>query len=234
MLVSDLIKILQRESSETQDDTGYNNLVLSWVQDAITEFGNLTDWKYFQSVIPITTVIGTRVYSLPVEHRDIRALLFPVGRLGSIDYMDLWRLKERSIDILESGVPRFWYFEDVINDPAPTNNKLLRIGLWPVPNSVIVLSAHTQLDPSQLLLTDILPVQNNILPAIKHKVRFYSAMDDNDSDRAIIHAQNFENEINRLRAKEHTVRDNLRVLSVTDIPVRRPRLVQLDPDHFRN
>lgn len=234
MLVSDLIKVLQREASETQDDTGYNNLVLSWVQDAITEFGNLTEWKYFQRVTPVTTVIGQRIYGLPVDHRDIRALLFPTGRLGSVDYFPLWRLKERSIDINETGTPRHWYFEDLINDPTPTNDKVLRIGLWPVPNAIINLSAHTQIDPAQIQLTDIVPIPNGTIPAIKHKVRFYSAMDEKDSDAAIIHAQNFENEISRLLAREHKIADDVRTFSVTDIPVSRPRLVGLDPDHFRN
>lgn len=236
MLVSEFLTTIQRDASETQDDTGYNNLCLSWLQEALTEFGNSTNWKHFQRVTPIDTVVGQRLYELPVDHLDIRAWVTE-DNSSRLDYMPLRRIKERRQNIFLSGTPRLWYFEDLVEDsttPTPFDDMVIRVGVWPVPTSVISYQVFTQVAPDKLNITSILPVTSNIIPLLKHKLRYHMAMDDKDADEATIHLQLYANALSDMKEREHTVIDNYRVLAENDVPRYRGRYARLDPSHFRN
>jgi hypothetical protein len=236
MLVSEFLTTIQRDASETQDDTGYNALCLSWLQEALTEFGNATNWKHFQRITIVTSIIGTRVYELPIDHLDIRAWLTS-DNSQRLEYMPLERIKARYTNIFQSGSPRFFYFEDLVADtttPIPFDEMVLRVGMWPVPSAIVAYSVFTQVAPDKLTTTQVLPVTSNIIPLLKHKMRYLMAMDDEDADAAGIHLQLYQNSLNDMKEREHTVIDHYRCLSDNDVPNYRGQLVRFDPSRFNN
>lgn len=234
MLVSEFITTVQREASETQDDTGYNALCLSWLQDAIVEFASETTWKHFQGSQLMSTIPNQRLYDLMLNHLDIRSITSGDG-VKRIDYLPLERIRSRGLNIFQTGPPQLFYFEDLLNENIDSpEDMVVRIGFYPVPVSVEDYQIFTELVPANLSLDSILPVTRDIIPSLKHKVRYYIAMDDDDADRATINLQLYQNAVNLLKDKEHTVGDDHRVLAETDIPSTRRRLARLDPNHFSN
>jgi len=234
MLVSEFLTTIQREASEVQDDTGYNALCLSWLQDAIIEFASETTWKHFQGSQLMSTLPNQRVYDLMLNHLDIAAITSADG-LKRITYLSKERLRVRNVNLFQTGLPRYFYFEDLLNENIDSpEDMVVRIGLYPIPIAVEDYQIFTELVPAKLSTTSILPVTQNLIPCLKHKVRYYLAMDNEDADAATIHIQLYQNAVERLKMKEHSIRNDRRVLSETDIPSRRTRLVRLDPDHFSN
>jgi hypothetical protein len=234
MLVSEFIRTIQRDASETQDDTGYNNLCLSWLQDAITELANETTWKHFQASQLMSTIPNERIYDLMLNHLDIRAIISGDGN-KRIQYMSLNILRARRLNLFQTGTPKYFYFEDVLNEnvDSPTD-VVIRIGMYPVPTVVEDYQIFTELTPASLSTSSILPVTNNLIPCLKHKMRYYIAMDDEDGDAATIHLQLYQNAVNLLKQKEHTIQSANLVLVDNDIPSYRGRFAQFDPDHFHN
>lgn len=234
MLVSALITELLRENSETQQDTGFNNTVLSWVRDAIIDVGNRTEWRYLQSTKSITTVAGTREYDLDVNTDDIISIEDETnGR--KIPYLALWRITEQGGKLADTGDVKYWYYSSTGNEPGGTpDDKITKIGLWKVPNSVVTLKLYIRLGLAQITTSSIIPFPDRCIPAIKHKVRSNFALFDKDADAASIHLQLFEREIELLVSRERTKNDSVRTLQATDIPRSRARFAGLDPDHFRN
>ncbi len=234
MLVSEFITTIQRDASETQDDASYNALCLSWLQETIIEFANETTWKHFQGSQLMSTIGNQRVYDLMLNHLDIRSIVSGDG-LKEITYLPLERLRSRRMNIFQTGPPRFFYFEDLLNENIDSpEDVVVRIGMYPVPTEVEDFQIFTELVPSNLSDSSILPVTQNLIPALKHKMRYYLAMDDEDADAATIHLQLYQNSIGLLKQKEHTIRGDYRVLADNDVPTYRGRLVRLDPSHFNN
>lgn len=236
MLVSELIISLQREASETQNDTGFNALYLSWVQDALNDFANETDWRFFQSVNPFNTIASTAIYNLPATHKDVRSIVGPSPTIRKLDYMAIQDLQARQIDILQTGTPSHYYYVKglYLSADSPYDSLGLQIGLWPIPVAVESFTAYTMVSPNQLAVDDVVPVFDNHITTLKHRVRYYIAADEKDTDLMQIHNQAFQQELQRIARNERTKRDNNRRMQVTDIEGRSRKFVQLDPNHFHN
>lgn len=235
MLISELRRQLQREASETEQDDGYNLLVLSWIQDALYDFGNETDFRYFNSETPITTVIGDSTYSLPATHQDIRAIQGVSPGQRKLEYLPQEKILQRQLDLTQTGIPTYYYYKRGLYDSmAPVDMLTFEIGLWPVPVAIESLVVYTMVSPPTLVDDSIVPVVDSHIPCLKHRVRYYIALDDKDTEIAMVHDAAFRQELNRLGRKERAKRDNHRRLGVTDIPERTKRYAQLDPSHFHN
>lgn len=234
MLVSEFITTLQREASEAQDDTGFNNLVLSWVKDAITEFCNETEWKYFQNTSILTTTATVRTYALPLYANDIRGIEYP-NNGGKLDYVPFASLQGSNSSIIgTTGRPTHWYLEGIDDDQVVLTEKSIQIGLFPVPNSTINFVVFQENDPSALLLTDLMPVTNQAILALKHRVRYYFAMNDKDAASARMHDRLYEKEKENLQYKEHKKTDSRMQMKENDVSRRSRGRFWRDPNHFHN
>lgn len=234
MLISDLITTLQREASETQDDDAYTALVLSWVQDAVNDIGEATDWKFFQATTPVNTIIGTHTYQLPASHKDIRFVEGGNGR--RLEYFAPERLMDRAINLSLPGTPDAYFYANGQTDIASSayDSVAFQVRLWPVPTAVETLTFYTQVSPRQLALTDMVPVTDDMITLVKHRVRYYILFDDKDYDGADRADKDYMRALDRKISKNAAQRDRYIRLAVTDVPSRQRRFARNDPNHFRN
>jgi len=228
MLVSDLATILIREQGESQEDTGYVDTVASWIDDAISEIGRITEWKLHRNVFTIPLVAGQQIYDLGPDVKDVKWIR-SLSDNQPIVYVDDERIIYGGVDMLMQGTPRYFSYA------PPVSSDSFAIQLFPVPSNSINIAIGAYLQPAAVVTNDTIPMHRQMLPIIKDRVRAFMLEHDKDYDGADRKYQAFVrglNDIMNAEIKKHT---NYLTMQVRDIPLRTGdrRLAKLDPAHFR-
>ena len=239
MTATDLATILMREMDESTDDDEMLTTVIGWISDALDEVSSACDWRIFKSIFPFSTQINVPTYDLDASLIDIRSIRF-VDTDEPIHYKDDPRLHSMSINLEEVGKPRDWFFDSQDDDPATpiSAQPVIKIRFFPIPDAIYDLTISAQKHPIITPLTALqsIPLRQEMLLAVKDKVRYYICMDDKDYEGADRYKRDFDNRLLDMVAKEES-KPGARELrmQVTDIaPSGMNQDVRFDPSHFHN
>jgi len=231
MTLNDLALNLMIESSESTDDTDKLNVVLGWINDAISEIASLSEWKFFTKEYPLNTIQGVATYVLPAEALDLKYIRIPADDL-EIEYIDPQRLVVAGYDIEQQSRPDYWWYQDanIATDDAP-----LTIKLSPVPDAIYALEAPYFFHPSTLTGTDKLPVPRDKVLVIKNRVRAYQKMMEKEYEAFDRQYQIFQSSLQAALLSDRKKHARSLTLQPRDIPSSSHRkFARLDPNHYRN
>src|SRR4030095_3797951 len=231
--VNQLALELIRAHGEDAGDADYVLTVEQWIRDALDELGLETNWRVFQDVSTLATVASTRVYKLPFNVRDINYIRDPATETDLV-YYDKARLSMLNMDLENVSRPQFWYYEELALDTVPNPDEYVyQIGFHPIPDAIYTYDVGSQINPSGLLTSSIIPLVGDILFALKAGVRAYMYMDDENINMAIVWRQMFTTNIAKLRVRDNNKINDKPVLQNRDLSNRTERrLARLDPQHF--
>lgn len=224
---------LIREQDEASDDSDYVATVEQWIQDAIDEFASAADWRLFKETISLSTVASTDTYELPFRVAEIRSMRF-VDTDEEITYIAPERLVGVVEDFEREAKPQFWCWSK--NNEADDPN-VYEIRLIPIPDDVYSIEyfadIHPTTDVSSSPSSTVLPLHQEFIIAIKHRVRAYMLAYDNDYDGHDRYLQMFFSKVEQMKAKENSPRANWARMQVRDLSrAGDRRLARLDPQHF--
>lgn len=239
MTATDLATILMREMDESTDDVEMLTTVIGWISDALDEVSSACDWRIFKSIFPFSTQPNVATYSLDASLIDIRSIRF-VDTDEPIHYKDDPRLHAMSMNLEEVGKPRDWFFDSQDDDPATAipAQPIIKIRFFPIPDDFYSITISAQKHPIVTPLTALqaIPLRQEMLLAVKDKVRWHIAMDDKDYEGADRYGLAFVNRLADMVAKEES-KPGARELrmQVTDVaPSGMNQDVRFDPSHFHN
>jgi hypothetical protein len=232
--VNQLALELIRAHGENSGDANYVLVVEQWIRDALDELGLETNWRIFQDVATLATVASTRVYKLPFNVRDINYIRDPATETDLV-YYDKARLSMLNMDLENVSRPQFWYYEELALDTVPNPDEYVyQIGFHPIPDAIYNYDIGSQINPSGLLTSSIIPVVGDLLFALKAGVRAYMYIDDENPQMALLWRQMFTTNIAKLRIRDNNKINDKPVLQNRDLSNRTERrLARLDPNHFR-
>jgi hypothetical protein len=234
MTVSDLALTLMAEQDEASDNTDFKTVVESWISDAVDELLSATDWRIFKTIFTLNTVASQANYELTQDVMDIRNIRF-TDTDETIDYIDEPRLYHVSSDLEEEGKPRVWFFNNADDDAAEQPQFV--ITFVPIPDAIYELQITAQkhiIVP--LVSANEIPLRQEMLLAVKNRVRAYILASDKDYEGSTTYLQMFYKQVDDMIKKESTrpAARHIR-LQVTDIVGNTGRRSPiLDPSHFSN
>jgi hypothetical protein len=233
--VNDLAQNLMREQDEATDNTEMVDTVESWISDAVDELASACDWRIFKVIFPLSTVASQPDYELDAQYNDIRSIRF-VDTDETIDYIDEPRLYHVSTDIEETGKPRVWFFNSADDDVGQQPQFVITLN--PIPDAIYSLQVSAQKHPliAPIGSTTDIPLRQEMLLAVKNRVRAYILASDKDYEGSTTHLQMFYKQVDDMIKKESTRPAARHVrLQVTDIVGNTGRRHPiLDPSHFSN
>lgn len=231
MTLTELAQELLRASNESLDDSDGLLVTEQWIRDALDEYALETNWRAFVTSSSLPTVATSRVYTLPINVRDVRYIRIPASE-KIIEYIEKERLAEFSQDLERIGTPDFWYYEDEAAIVPP--NVTYRIGFQPVPDAIYPLDVQYNIVPARLLSMDTIPLQNDAILPLKFLVRAYMAFDDEDFDKADRLYQRYAGAVDKLLRRENNNFAKKGRFQQRDIPTRASdrKYARLNPDHF--
>jgi hypothetical protein len=147
-LINATQKRLRETTTSTVDATKYSTLVAAFVNDAKTIVESAWDWSQNRSVITVTTVADTQVYSLTGAGQDPEVL----GAWNDTQNAILPKRQEllskhlEFSQVAQDGTPEWWTFKG--NDGTDA-----QITVWPNPNAVDDLKFWVYNVQAELVLT---------------------------------------------------------------------------------
>src|SRR5215475_3719530 len=231
--VNQLALELIRAHREDSSDANYVLTVEQWIRDALDEFGLETNWRAFQTTSTLVTVASQLVYKLPFAVRDIRFIRDPATETNLV-YLTQERCALLNFDLENVSRPQFWGYYDLLLDTVPNPDEYTyEIFLHPIPDTIYNYNIGYQINPANLITSDIIPLLRDHLFTIKAGVRAYMCMEDKDYDGAQAWRAIFERNISKARIRENTKLNDSPQMQIRDIPNRTDRrLARLDPNHF--
>jgi hypothetical protein len=182
----------------------------------------------------LNTVASQANYELTQDVMDIRNIRF-TDTDETIDYIDEPRLYHVSSDLEEEGKPRVWFFNNADDDAAEQPQFV--ITFVPIPDAIYELQITAQkhiIVP--LVSANEIPLRQEMLLAVKNRVRAYILASDKDYEGSTTYLQMFYKQVDDMIKKESTrpAARHIR-LQVTDIVGNTGRRSPiLDPSHFSN
>lgn len=230
MTLNALALEMMKAHHEDSADTNYVAVVEQWIRDALAELALVTSWRAFVLNGTLNTSNSTRVYTLPVDVRDIKLIRNPATEQTLI-YKTKEFLAEYGFDLEEVGKPDFWYFEDKdVTVPADVKYK---IGFYPVPDGDYAFDVQYDVNPATIASGSHLPIQSDMITVLKYCVRSYMYLDDNNLAMADAYYQRFRGNARLLVGRENRKSSEFTRLLPTDLPHRSDRrFARLDPNHF--
>ncbi len=227
------LKILT-EQDEASDNSEMVSLVETWIDDAVDEIASACNWKFFQQVDSLSTVVSQQAYALAQNVIDVRSIRF-LDTDEPIDYMDIMTLTNIAENFENTGKPRYWFYLE----PTPGTDELIKnIGFSPIPDAIYPLRLHVQVHPTTTILAtaDNVPFRKEVILAIKHRVRAYILMNDKDYEGARFYLQAFYDKLEKMIAMENKgPQAQMLVMQPRDLANQNDRrYARLDPSHFRN
>ena len=236
---SALADILMRENDESTDNSELKDTFISWISDAIDEVSYAYDWKENKVIFPFST---TALQSTDVMHAslsDIRSIRF-VDTDEEIHYKDDPRLFMNGADLEETGKPRDWFFDSQDDDPATaiSAQAVIKIRWHPIPDAIYPLTISAQKHPLVAEITSgaNIPLRQEMILAVKDRVRAYSLANDKDYEGSNSYLQLFYNRLNEMIGRESLKPSGRQMrMQVTDIvPSTSNRGPFFDPSHYSN
>lgn len=237
MTVDALATSLLREQDEASDNAEMVTQCIDWISDAVDELSSACDWKIFKVIFPLNTAVATPTYSLHASVNDIRDIRF-VDTDEPITYVDEPRLFGIAANLEEEGKPRNWFIDSQDDDASTAipAQPVIKIRFHPIPDAIYPLMVSAQRHPiiTPLVTTDAIPLRQEMLLAVKHRVRAYILANDKDYEGMNTYLQMWYDLVNKMIADE-TSKPGARMLVMQPRDVDESfsdRLVRLDPSHF--
>lgn len=229
MTVNDLALVLMREQDEATDDANFVTVVETWIQDALDEFSSAAEWRLFRNTVVLPTVASQSTYALSANVREIRSIRFQDTN-ETIEYVDSPRLFSIAEDLENLGKPQFWFWKSSTVAADPIYN----IQLVPIPDGIYSLELLAVFHPTLSPLTSaLIPLQQEMILALKYRVRAYLLARDKDYDGSNSNLQLFYGKVDQMMQRENAPKANNIRMQVRDISNSSDRrLARLDPDHF--
>lgn len=223
---------LMTERGDQTDDAGQVTVVEKRINDAMDEVAAVTGWDIFKTRDTFNTAAGTAQYNMPAGLREIIQLRYTADG-EPITMLTTQEAARRGIRLEESGKAQAWLQDGYVQSGS---DRLFRIRLWPVPNAILEVEREYYYNPSDVASASHLPVQDNIIVAIKHHVRAAMSVNDERFEEATYHRTKFDQILGRLIKQEHSKVAQKIVLAEVDLAnVRRragPRLPGNYPDRW--
>lgn len=224
----DLIK----ERGDQSDDANFVAVVETRINDAMDEIAAYTGWNVFHARDTFSTQVGVAQYNMPAGLREIIQLRYTADG-WPIPLLTVQEAARRGVKLEESGKAQAWLEDGHIQVGS---DNLYRIRLWPVPSAILTIEREYYYNPADVASTSQLPVQDNLIVAIKYHVRARMAMYDERFDEADRHLNSFTTILDRLIKQEQSKVSHKVVLQEVDLTgVRRrrgPRLPGNYPDQW--
>ena len=234
MTVNELALVLMRETDEATDNTEMVTTVESWISDAVDEVAGAADWKLYKRTDSLTTTASDNTYSLEEDVKDVRSIRH-VDTDEPIDYQDEASLAGVAEDFENTGKPRWWFF---IEPTDGTEQLVKNIGFSPIPDDAYDIQINVNYHPliQPLITSNNIPIRQEAIIAIKHRVRAYILMNDKDYEGAKMYLQMFYEKLKEMIAKENkTPSAQILRMQPRDLSNQNDRRnARLDPSHFRN
>lgn len=237
MTINQLALVLMADQDEASDNTDLVSVIESWISDAIDEISSATDWISLKSIFSLNTVASQATYTLDSSIKDIRSIRF-TGTDEEITYVDEPRLFSIASDLEQLAKPRFWFFDSQSTNPADAipAQPPLKIRFHPIADTVypLMVSARKHALIAPISGSAVIPFRQEMIPAIKDRVRAYILGNDKDYEGMQVYLQMFYDKVNKLVAKEESKPGaNYLVMQPRDVwGADIGKLVQLDPSHF--
>lgn len=237
MTNNELALNLMREQDEATDNAEMVATVESWIADALDEFASAYDWRIFKGVVSKTLTASNPFLELDSDIIDVRGIRF-VDTNEPIDYFDEQNLYRIAEDLETTGKPFAWFFADALEKAGTSNQKVYQLRFVFIPDANYAIELNVNKFPTLVSLASAseIPLRQEMLLAIKDRVRAYILMNDKDYEGANTYLQLFYARVEKMIAKENT-QPSARMLrmEVSDISNSRTRhRPLLDPAHFRN
>jgi hypothetical protein len=219
------------ERGDQTDDAGQVTVVEGRINDALDEIAAFTSWNVFHARDTFNTQIGVAQYNMPAGLREIIQLRYTDN--GEPLFMStIQELARLGIKLEDSGRAQAWLEDGHLQSGS---DNLYRIRLAPVPESVLTIEREYYYNPSDVASMSHLPVQDNLVVAIKHHVRSAMSVNDERFEEASYHRRSFEQILDRLLKQEQRKVASFTALRRVDLAKTRGwRGPQFDGSHYRN
>src|SRR5262249_17755316 len=218
------------ERGDQTDDASFVAVIEKRINDAMDEVAAVTGWNVFHTRDTFNTAASTPTYDMPAGLREIIQLRF-TDNGEPIPLLSIQEAVRRGIKLEDSGRPQAWLEDGHFQSGA---NNLYRIRLWPVPASVLTIERHYYFNPADVASASHIPIQDNLIVAVKHHVRAAMSVNDERFDEASYYRRAFEQILERLVKQEQGKVSQKVILREVDLSgVRRrrgPRLPGNYPD----
>lgn len=237
MTINQLALVMMQEQDEATDNTDLVTVVESWISDAIDEISSATDWSTFKSIFILNTIASQSTYTLDSSIKDVRSIRF-TSTDEEITYVDEPRLFSIAVDLEMLAKPRFWFFDSQSTNPSDAipAQPPLKIRFYPIPDTAyaLMVSARKHALIAPIASSSVIPFRQEMIPAIKDRVRAYILANDKDYEGMQTYLQMFYDKVNKLVAIESSKPGaNYLVMQPRDIGrAAVGKLVGLDPSHF--
>lgn len=212
----DLIK----ERGDQSDDANFVAVVETRINDAMDEIAAYTGWNVFHARDTFNTQVGVAQYNMPAGLREIIQLRYTADG-QPLPLLTIQEAARRGIRLEESGKAQAWLEDGHIQVGA---DNLYRIRLWPVPSAILTIEREFYYNPADVASMSHLPVQDNLIVAIKHHVRARMALYDERFDEADRYQNAFTQILDRLIKQEHSKASQKVTLQEVDLSgIRRRR-----------
>jgi hypothetical protein len=229
--VNSIALALMLERGDQTDDAGQVAVIEGRINDALDEIAAFTGWNVFHARDTFNTSIGVAQYNMPAGLREIIQLRYT--DTGEPIFMStIQELARLGIKLEDSGRAQAWLEDGHVQSGS---DNLYRIRLAPVPESVLTIEREFYYNPSDVASASHLPVQDNLITAIKHHVRAAMSVNDERFEEASYHRRSFEQILDRLLKQEQRKVASFTALRRVDLANTRGRRGPIfDPGHFRN
>jgi hypothetical protein len=218
--------------TEMGEDTSNSSLVTqfeAWTQRVYEEVSRYAIWKFSRQSEDLTTVASQAEYSI-----DINAMAITAARIDPdddpIDFKSKEEMIKKGFDMEETGEPRFWYHAGF--DQTTGKNK---IGLWPIPSSIMTIELVQFGQPIALATGDNIPLPQEFMSVVHSGVKALNLGNEKDYEGQKIEFANYRDQLERLRLRYAHPKGQRKTFEPTDVPGHgRAPLVRFPPGQFSN
>jgi hypothetical protein len=213
--VSSLAEELATEAGEQYGDYDITRQFDAWVSEVAETITGAEKWPFLMGLVELLTSADARTYELGSSQGDITAIQ-KQDESRTLEYLSREDLLRRGVDLLSTGEPKFWYYDELSDDA------FLTVALWPVPDATYLYWAHRERTTAQLDEVDdtVIPLPADFLPAVREGVRGYYRESIGDSRGATAAWGRFAEKLRALRSRYLTPRGQRRVMQITDLSPR--------------
>lgn len=213
-LVSSLAEELATEAGQQYGDYDTARQFDAWVGESVETITGAEKWPFLQGAVELSTSIDARTYELGETHGDI-TLIQKQDDARTLTYMAREDLVRRGVNLLESGEPTVWYYDELSDDGQ------LTLAVWPVPDAVYTYLVHRERTTAQLNNDEgsaTIPLPVDFFPAVRECVRGHYRESIGDTTGAASAWARYAIKLAALRSRYLAPRAQRRVMQVSDVP----------------
>lgn len=173
------------EAGEDFGNAQVSTLFKNWAKEAYINTAASSRFLWTNSNYVITTSVGVGEYTLDADVAEIKAIRIKGGSVdSSLGYNTEESLLRLDINIVEVGVPLYWYYSG-INE----NTTAFKIKVVPIPDAVYSLGVFALSRPADLGDSTVIPLPPEFIETMRVYVRAMYQLND---DRIQLAQQSFQ------------------------------------------